>query len=109
MNGYGWGCATPAVSLPMIAVSSSMQHVIGTYTSRAAAETAIRTLESRGFSIQNVVIVDHQHRAWRKLHAGVSAEERSALPGFVVYTTDEPDLCELERAVLSWQPALPIA
>jgi hypothetical protein len=86
-----------------------MQHVIGTYSSRAAAETAIRTLESRGFSIQNVVIVDHQHRVWRKLHAAASAEERASLPGFVVYTTDDPDLCDLERAVLSWQPALPIA
>ena len=86
-----------------------MQHVIGTYPSRAAAELAIRTLESRGFSIQNVVIVDHQHRVWRKLQAAASAEERASLPGFVVYTTDEPDLCDLERAVLSWQPALPAA
>jgi hypothetical protein len=86
-----------------------MQHVIGTYTSRAAAETAIRTLESRGFSIQNVVIVDHHHRVWRRLHAGMSGEERPLLPGFVVYSIDEPDLCDLERAVLRWQPALPAA
>ena len=78
-----------------------MQHVLGTYASLEAAEAAVRTLESRGFSIQNVVIADHHHRVWRKLHAVSGADARSPLTGFVVYTLDDPEISERARALLN--------
>ena len=78
-----------------------MQHVLGTYPSLQTAEAAVRTLESRGFSIQNMVIADHHHRVWRKLHASSGADTRSSLTGFVVYTLDDTEISERARAVLS--------
>ncbi|HEX6243083.1 MAG TPA: hypothetical protein VFZ61_19350 [Polyangiales bacterium] len=80
-----------------------MQHVLGTYASRAAAETAVRGLESDGLSIQNVVIADHQHRVWRKLHARAGGEAVHPRRGFVVYTTDEPEMSEWARTLLAAQ------
>lgn len=83
-----------------------MQHVIGTYPSLQTAEAAVRTLESRGISIQNVVIADHHHRVWRKLHAGSGAAARSPLTGYVLFTIDDPDVSERARELLSVPAAI---
>jgi len=80
-----------------------MQHILATYASREAAEAAVRTLESRGFSIQNVVIADVQHRVWRKLHV----EHRPTQAEFVVYTLDELARSEWARGLLEADRSVP--
>ena len=80
-----------------------MQHVLGTYASRTAAEMAVRGLEADGFSIQNVVIADDHHRAWRKLHARSGDDMPPARGSFVVYTTDDASLSDWARTLLRAQ------
>ena len=45
-----------------------METVIAEYHDLSAAEHAVRSLEQRGISIQNVSIVDELHRFWRRSH-----------------------------------------
>jgi hypothetical protein len=43
-----------------------METVLAEYHDLSAAEHAVRSLEQRGISIQNVSIVDEVHRIWRR-------------------------------------------
>jgi hypothetical protein len=43
-----------------------MEIVLAEYHDLTAAERAVRLLEQRGISIQNVSIVDELHRIWRR-------------------------------------------
>jgi hypothetical protein len=43
-----------------------METVLAEYHDLSAAERAVRALEQRGISIQNVSIVDEVHRIWRR-------------------------------------------
>jgi hypothetical protein len=45
-----------------------METVIAEYNDLSAAEHAVRAVEQRGFSIQNVSIVDETSRIWRRSH-----------------------------------------
>jgi transposase len=44
-----------------------MQAVIGSYPTSQDAERAVRRLEGRRFSIQDMIVADQRQRAWRKL------------------------------------------
>jgi len=53
-----------------------METVIAEYHNLADAERAVRALEQRGVSIQNVSIVDESQRIWRKSHPIWAARSR---------------------------------
>lgn len=80
-----------------------MQHILGTYASRTAAEMAVRGLEAEGFSIQNLVIADARHRVWRKLHAHSGDDMPLSGDSFVVYTTDDAAASDRARTLLRAQ------
>lgn len=82
-----------------------MQQVVGAYESFEAAEAAVRSVESRGVSIQNLVIANERQRVWRKFHDWRphhgTAHERS----FVVYMNDDADHIERVRSLLRGRSA----
>lgn len=47
-------------------IEADMETVIAAYHDLSAAERAVRSLEQRGISIQNISIVDELHRIWRR-------------------------------------------
>jgi hypothetical protein len=76
-----------------------MQRVIAGYDSREQAELAVRSLEPH-LSIQDVVIADKNHRAWRKLHP----DGAFATP-FLVVMNGKPDVITRARELLRRSPA----
>jgi shikimate 5-dehydrogenase len=78
-----------------------MQGVIGQYESVGAAEAAVRNLELRGISIQNIIVADRQQRRWRRLSTNASARQGNVL----VCLIDEPQNIERARALLATFPA----
>lgn len=81
-----------------------MQTVVANFTSRNAAEWALRELESHGLSIQNFVIADKAHSAWRPLRGAHEHQSGS----FVVFTMDEDlELIDRARGLLS-PPSTPL-
>jgi hypothetical protein len=80
-----------------------MQGVIGQYESVAAAEVAVRNLELRGISIQNIIVADQQQRRWRRLRANATSSARQG--NVLVCLIDEPQNIERARAVLATLPA----
>jgi hypothetical protein len=75
-----------------------MQTIIGQFQSASDAESALRLLETNGFSIQNMVIADREHRAWRKLAASAGDGEVEA--NYVVFSMDDAETCAHARAKL---------
>jgi hypothetical protein len=74
-----------------------MQGVIGQFESMTEAELAVRNLEPRGLSIQNIIVADQQQRKWRRLR-GNAVEGQG---GVLVCMIDEPQNIERARAFLS--------
>jgi hypothetical protein len=67
-----------------------MQTVIAQFASESEAASALRKLEARGYSIQNMVISDERRRIWRKF------SDRDAR--FVVFSMDDQDTSAAQRA-----------
>ncbi len=71
-----------------------MQSVVATFPNQTSATQAVRALEPE-LSIQDMVVADLKHRAWRKLHP----PEGKRFPDsarFAVVVIDHPQ--EVERA-----------
>jgi hypothetical protein len=79
-------------------IGGTMQTIIGQFQSASDAESALRMLEANGFSIQNMVIADREHRAWRRL-AGAS-EDGELEANFVVFSMDDAETSAHARAKL---------
>jgi hypothetical protein len=75
-----------------------MQTIIGQFQSASDAEAAVRKLEANGFSIQNMVIADRAHGAWRKVAA--ASEDGELEANFVVLSMDDAETSAHARAKL---------
>jgi hypothetical protein len=75
-----------------------MQSIIGQFQSASDAASALRLLETHGFSIQNMVIADREHRVWRKLAA--SSRDGELEGNFVVFSMDDAETSAHARAKL---------
>lgn len=58
-----------------------MRAIIGGYPSSRDAERAVRRLELQQLSIQDVIVADQGHRAWRKLSQWFDRRKRGSSAG----------------------------
>jgi|GEM_PF-6912476 len=78
-----------------------MESVIGEYSTEMAATQALRALErDHQISIQDMVIADRQHRAWRRFHPGPGRAFTEDANFLVVMRGDAPAIARA-RALLS--------
>lgn len=75
-----------------------MQTVVGQFETASDAAAALRVLEASGISIQNMVVADREHRAWRKLASLYEDGERAG--NFVVLSMDDAEASAHARAKL---------
>jgi hypothetical protein len=76
-----------------------MEQVIGEYHARLEAERAVRVLEGRGVSIQDVVVADRKHPTWRKIRPP-HGKHFPTWARYLVLMRGDPQEIERARALL---------